>query len=99
MLYNQARETNELRLISYPVQSHEFTFHFCTSHSLNPTQHLLTPPKHIKTNPSNSDVGISSLNTFRPETPAEMHVVVQTIIRRDGKRRWCGDKCGSGKGE
>jgi hypothetical protein len=76
MLHNQARETHALLSISYPVQSHPTAALPFPSHSLTPAHHLLAPPKYIKTNPSNSDVGISSLNTFRPETLTEMPFAV-----------------------
>jgi hypothetical protein len=53
------------------------------------------------TNSSNSDVGVISLNTFGPETPAEMQAVIQTMIaemRRDGKTKLIVDLQGNGGG-
>jgi hypothetical protein len=105
-LYAQRRDavqsSSSNPCIAYHILSSSIRFHCCTSLpfpslSLTPRPHRLAPPKHIKTNPSNSDVGISSLNTFRPEALAEMQVVVQTMIRRDGTGG--GDKWGSGKVE
>jgi hypothetical protein len=49
----------------------------------------------------NSDVGVISLNSFEPNTPAEFQAVIQTMIaemRRDGKSKLIVDLQGNGGG-
>jgi hypothetical protein len=53
------------------------------------------------TSPASSDVGVLSLNSFEPTTPAEFQAVIQTMLaemKRDGRTKLVVDLQGNGGG-